>query len=420
MREDESQRRGRGSRWFAVGCGGLAGAALVLLLAYLWWANQLPPPEPEVRVLPNPNGFDLAIDAASRLAPTQQSSPLASPTTADPAVLRPLVTAERPALDALRAAMKQEWLTPAYRDFNALFPYLAQFRDGARKFVAESRVEAAADRNGEAMQRALDAVELGADCGRGAPLIHNLAGAACMAIGTRSAERLVSQLSAPEAREAGRRMDGILGELPSEADVFQEERKLMLLNLRRLFAGQLASPAGAGSPVAAAQSRGTMFFWPKSWTYRSVDQAMRAHIARAETPYQQRKPVPPPTEMYAKLMTEPLQQSSFVFVKRDAIARLLRLELALQAHRAAKGQYPAALREVSSGLAPIALTDPFSGKPFIYRRTAGGYLLYSVGPDGVDDGGRVIYASALKETSAGDLVAGALGPPPSKRDGGSR
>jgi hypothetical protein len=31
--------------------------------------------------------------------------------------------------------------------------------------------------------------------------------------------------------------------------------------------------------------------------------------------------------------------------------------------------------------------DPFAGDPMKYRRKAGGYVLYSVGPDGSDDGG---------------------------------
>jgi hypothetical protein len=32
--------------------------------------------------------------------------------------------------------------------------------------------------------------------------------------------------------------------------------------------------------------------------------------------------------------------------------------------------------------------DPFSGKPLVYRLTDEGFRLYSVGPNGVDDGGK--------------------------------
>jgi hypothetical protein len=32
--------------------------------------------------------------------------------------------------------------------------------------------------------------------------------------------------------------------------------------------------------------------------------------------------------------------------------------------------------------------DPFDGKPLRYKRTEPGYMVYTIGPDGVDDGGR--------------------------------
>jgi hypothetical protein len=37
---------------------------------------------------------------------------------------------------------------------------------------------------------------------------------------------------------------------------------------------------------------------------------------------------------------------------------------------------------------PAMPDDLFSGKPLIYKPEAGGYLLYSVGVNGKDDGGR--------------------------------
>jgi len=33
-------------------------------------------------------------------------------------------------------------------------------------------------------------------------------------------------------------------------------------------------------------------------------------------------------------------------------------------------------------------TDPFSGNPLIYRKTPSGFIVYSVGLNGKDDGGR--------------------------------
>ncbi len=63
------------------------------------------------------------------------------------------------------------------------------------------------------------------------------------------------------------------------------------------------------------------------------------------------------------------------------------LSLALAAHRAEKGEYPAALADLAPGYLKAVPEDLFVGKPLVYRRTADGYLLYSVGPNMTDDGG---------------------------------
>lgn len=46
--------------------------------------------------------------------------------------------------------------------------------------------------------------------------------------------------------------------------------------------------------------------------------------------------------------------------------------------------------------------DPFSDSPLVYRRTEGGFTLYSVGGGFADDGGHVKY------TSSGEPVRGSL------------
>lgn len=56
---------------------------------------------------------------------------------------------------------------------------------------------------------------------------------------------------------------------------------------------------------------------------------------------------------------------------------------AVRLHRQERGTYPASLDEVAASLPP----DPFTGKPFLYRREGSGFVVYSAGPDGLDDGG---------------------------------
>jgi hypothetical protein len=66
---------------------------------------------------------------------------------------------------------------------------------------------------------------------------------------------------------------------------------------------------------------------------------------------------------------------------------LTKLALMLAAFKADRGSYPASLAELSPAYLATVPLDLFTEKPLIYSRTEKGYVLYSVGPNGVDDGG---------------------------------
>jgi hypothetical protein len=68
--------------------------------------------------------------------------------------------------------------------------------------------------------------------------------------------------------------------------------------------------------------------------------------------------------------------------------RNLHLAFALAGYRADHGRYPAKLDELAPKYIESISDDLFAGKPLNYRLEGAGYLLYSVGPDGIDDGGR--------------------------------
>lgn len=90
--------------------------------------------------------------------------------------------------------------------------------------------------------------------------------------------------------------------------------------------------------------------------------------------------------------------------------------LALLAYRGEHGAYPRALSELA--VQPSLPLDPFSGQALVYRQAGQGFLLYSVGEDLTDDGGRPIASlesipgafAPLPNSSAGTPSTGA--PPP--------
>jgi hypothetical protein len=74
--------------------------------------------------------------------------------------------------------------------------------------------------------------------------------------------------------------------------------------------------------------------------------------------------------------------------EHEQIQRNLYVAFALAAYRAEQGRYPMKLEALAPRYLAQVPNDLFSGKPLIYRPTAKGYLLYSVGVNGQDDQGR--------------------------------
>jgi hypothetical protein len=83
--------------------------------------------------------------------------------------------------------------------------------------------------------------------------------------------------------------------------------------------------------------------------------------------------------------------------------RLLAAELALRCYQAEQGHPPARLDDLVTNYLSGVPQDPFTGQALIYRPQSTNWLLYSVGPDGVDDGGKSVGPSVRGTVSRGDL-----------------
>ena len=85
----------------------------------------------------------------------------------------------------------------------------------------------------------------------------------------------------------------------------------------------------------------------------------------------------------------------------------VRLMLALEIYRDEQGGYPESLDALAPGILDAIPEDPFAADGrFVYRRIdrssdehGRGYLLYSVGADGVDDGGVIDEERPLRALS---------------------
>jgi hypothetical protein len=83
---------------------------------------------------------------------------------------------------------------------------------------------------------------------------------------------------------------------------------------------------------------------------------------------------------------------------------LLEAELALRVYQSEQGRVPVRLDELVPNYLSKVPSDPFSGKTMIYRPHGTNWLLYSVGPDLVDDGGKSVGRWAFGAVARGDLL----------------
>jgi len=89
--------------------------------------------------------------------------------------------------------------------------------------------------------------------------------------------------------------------------------------------------------------------------------------------------------------------------------RLTRLAAALAVYRAEHGTYPAALDDLAPGVLQKIPVDVHNGQ-FSYRQNGNGYLLYSVGKNGADEGGsheqyRILNGQQLDTLDAAEPAA---------------
>jgi hypothetical protein len=83
-----------------------------------------------------------------------------------------------------------------------------------------------------------------------------------------------------------------------------------------------------------------------------------------------------------------------VFMKQATLEAVLlasRTGLACRLYKSRTGKYPENLDELVPGILKEVPIDPFTGKPLVYRREGEGFIVYSLGSNEKDDGGRSTY-----------------------------
>lgn len=397
---------------FAAGCLGLL-ACLVAPTILSILRNQIPPyVRPKT---PQPNAYVYYIKAADAIVDGDRASEAVyGVNKADYSLTKKeaLLGKNVNTLKLMRQGLSYQCLHPLAKSYDDVgFGIYSKFRELARLKKLEGDVLTEKKQWARAAASYLDNVHFGKDLARGGPLIAFLVGKALTSMGRSPLWPLIAHLNATEATSAARRLELIAKDRVSFSEILQVE-----LYQNRLMQQDLVQKANLREQVG---------YW-QFWLFNQYqEQSADYWMTKAPVPYAVQKRKLNETFLYHmdKLLPDYNQilrldeQCACSWTNDPTQDWLQATALALHAYRLEHGEYPIRL----TGLVPTYLSeappDPFfPPKKLHYRKLPGRkYLLYSVGPDGKDDGGKPISNSKGKndrqkhyvlDDSKGDIVTG--------------
>lgn len=162
----------------------------------------------------------------------------------------------------------------------------------------------------------------------------------------------------------------------------------------------LSSSGGARQIAGDAWQARMLSYWRRVFAALRAngdDMPALSHALKALADQQDANANKPTYEMGALLMPV-FSKIPLKMMQGEEQARLRQTLLALVLYRQKTGGYPSNLAALSSP----APSDIFTGRPPLYRKTADGFLLYSVGEDGRDDGGKSFPGKAALDIVVSD------------------
>jgi hypothetical protein len=286
--------------------------------------------------LPNPNGYNDLLKAAQTVR-----GRLDDASEIDTVGLHALVATNAEALRLLRVGLAKRCAVPTdalIANFATASSDLMGFKALARLLSAEGRLAELEHRRADAARSYVDAIRLGSEMSRGGLMMNRLVGIACQMIGAIPLKRLLPELTCEELRPLCAELERVDAGNVSWREVLQNENRF-----ERAQMGSIANPLQLVSQL---------------WQVRKVRKASaeRHELAAAHL-------------------------------------RLLIVELALRSYRCDHGSQPEKLTQLVPEYLKRIPADPFTGNPLVYHPTGTNWVLYSFGPDRVDDGGSLVGQS---------------------------
>jgi len=410
----------------------LGGVCAAALLTVWWYTTHTNPsvtiPNP---VLPTPNAFDFYVRAANAITEKRNLEAAVSkhPTVHfSTAQKQEIVRQNARAIDTLHAGLAYPYLNPPVRSLSDDTVYYPKFRSVAHLLLLQGQTRAENGDWADATESDLDVMQMGEEVPHGAPIIGALTGISLQAMGREAMWKVVEHLNVEQSRAAIQRLSGLMERHVPMADSIQEEKWLGQAERMEIF-NRVFKPTPEEKAEPPRSTGGSFvldllyFFQSKKRIMSDFTVYMDQNAQQARQPYSLHLPSPrEPTDFLNRFLQPVFLYSELRDANSETQNGFLLVTLALHAYRLEHHHYPASLMELTPEYLEKLPEDPFIARDtFKYRVEGEGYVLYSVGPDGKDDGGRMIddpkHAESpdstnpnaryfVAQNSVGDVVAG--------------
>jgi hypothetical protein len=342
------------------------------------------------------------------------------------------------ALRMARTGLSLPYMQPPLRAFeNSGFAYMDRVRKLSRLFDIQMRLQAFhQDWNG-AVQTGLDGMMLASQLPNGGTTAARLNSFSIESMFRKQIWRIIPRLTASEARAAARRVEVVLWlHVPFDKTV-EASKWAGVQEIANLFRQPHWRTAITGIDQAIPGSSGqnqnltgqeieqllTLLRFSKQEIVNAYMTRMDEECIRATRPFSRDlAPQPEPADAMNQMFARDFNGIRFTDMARCVLQdRFLLAGLALQAYKQEHGSYPTKLKALVPGYLSETPQDPFApNNPLRYRPMPNrgsqeqdvdrlgldpvelpGYVLYSVGPDRVDNDGMAIQ-HPRHPLSAGD------------------
>ncbi len=328
----------------------------------------------------------------------------------------------RPTLDQVRATLRMEWRPYLLPDgCYGSGPFLDV--DGcAIAFAMESRLMRSQGDDSGAMQWAFDMMEMGRKLALVGGDEARMHAAGIHETGLRQAEQTVWRLPCtviPAALTQARRLRR---EWPALSETAEREYQETLARQTFVFAAmnreslsqawhELMRDYDLDQRSDGGATAIRMLLYPRRWVLAHTDAFFRAQVADLRKPVRQRSVVPLPQDPWSDDLyrAQSMSKNTWRLERMGTDLALLEVALAVRRHFLDHGRYPRRLAEVSRRWLPAIPVDLWE-QQITYRLQGGRPIIYSMGPDGKDDGGKASVTLRLTASTCGDLVFGELAP----------